>query len=219
MPSNTCYKAIIKGGNTQFIILLLLVEIVSASEEIPVGIQSIADTILKDPTVSACFNSGQSSLGLSKKTKLKNIKVGTPFQRHSLNIDLIKKDSLSKTVTDKLEPKEVWRIPLNENGMAILLVEIVKDSTGKWIIGSVGGHGFALSWGIINKIWAGNKIIFCDAPFWGLFFIPNKGDSNLTTIIPIDEKSENALKYKDAKSYYSKLTSSSEVFDKIRKRK
>jgi hypothetical protein len=197
------------------IILLFLVGIVNATEGVPAEIQSIADTVLKDQLV--CLGV-QTSSGSSQHRKLKHIRVGVPFQSHPLDVSLIVKDSSNLSVTNKIRPGIGWAIPLIENNVPFLLVSVVRNKVGNWKIQGVGAHEFALAWGIINGIWKGHQIILCSAPACAYFFIPDKGDSNLTVIIPVGRKEQNALEPNEATLYYSKLTPSSTIFKAIRER-
>jgi hypothetical protein len=199
------------------IILLFLVGIVNATEEVPAEIQSIADTVLKDQMV--CY-AAQTSPGSPQHRNLKNIRVGVPFQSHPLDVNLIIKDSSDLSVTNKIRPGFGWSIPLMENNVPFLIVNVVKGKEGNWKIQGVGAHEFAAAWGIINRIWKGHQIILCSAPprAGAYFFIPDKGDNNLTVIIPVGRKEQNALEPNEAKSYYSKLTPSSTIFKSIRER-
>lgn len=201
-------------------ILILSFVTIAKADTIPEGVQNIALTVntLSNLADGSKKNQG---FGISKSAKLSEISAVTPIQVYTFDYNQLRNGSNGNSVSSIINPINSWKIPLTEKGQIVSFLDVYNDKSGCWQTVGGGASPIAKSWGVILKVWpksSGYNPIFIETGGRGLyFFVPEKGDSNLTWIKPIDDGVEGAINYKDAFALYSKLTPSKEIIKSLTK--
>lgn len=213
---------VIKSNQEVFMRLTILIIFLCIAsifaDTIPLGVKNVATSLAMLSTLADGTKKDQ-GLGVSKNAKLSDIKIGTPIQPYIIDNKLLQSAVNLNSMRSLIKPGNGWYIPIIENDIIVSFLSVAYYKPDSVVTVGGGSSAFAKSWDVILKVWpksSGYNPILVEIGMNGFFFIPEKGDSNLTRIKPIDDGKENALYYKDAFAYYAKLTSSNEVLSKLR---
>ncbi len=201
------------------IMIFLMLWAVSAvmAEQVPVEVQRVIDSAMagKIPIMNE-ISADPVHIGLDSGTKLSDLQAGQPIHLYGFNNDSLAKLDENAPVSSIIKPLDGWAVPLLLHGKSRLLFLIINTPpTKKWHVTGLGYSGYATDWEKICQIWpesAGYHPIFIGRLIGqAYFYIPEKGDKNLTRFTSSTHKSDNL------DSLYANLESSSfNLFKKVK---
>jgi hypothetical protein len=186
------------------------------AEQVPVEVQRVIDSAMagKIPIMNE-ISADPVHIGLDSGTKLSDLQAGQPIHLYGFNKDSLDKLDESAPVSSIIKPLKGWAVPLILHGKFRLLFLIDLNSSEKWHVDGFGFGGYAISWQTICKIWPESKgyhpIFIGHLIGQAFFYVPEKGDKNLTRFASAMHKSDNL------DSLYANLESSSfNLFKKVK---
>jgi hypothetical protein len=203
--------------NKMAIMVMLGVSAILA-EQVPVEVQKVIDSAISgNDAAMSSFNENAKGIGLDSGIKLSDLKAGEAIHLYWFIADSLDKLTEKAPITSVIKPLNEWMVPLmfQRKAKALLVVVKIPNSTN-WQVGGYGHVGIAKRWEKICQIWPESKgyhPIFIGSLFGpSYFYIPEKGDKNLTPFTPDSHHTESI------ESYYSILDSSNHVLKGIRSR-
>ena len=158
---------------------------VVAAEKVPVEVQRVIDSAM----------AGKYPIMLDAGFKLSDLTAGEPAHLYGFNRDSIEKLGENAPVSSVIKPLNGWVVPLLLHGKSKLLFLINLNQEGKWHVGGIGFDRYAKNWEKICQIWlesAGYHPIFVGHLMGqAYFYVPEKGDKNLTRFRSASHQSNN----------------------------
>jgi len=182
---------------------IISTEVIKAAQE---GLSHYAAMISKQASTNPLFQND--GIGFEKNDPIGQAYLGEGFQLHGIKLDSISNYQENTPVDSILSQINEWLFPvmIGEESKSVLIVDKMKDECRA---GGIGGTEWAAELGKINKQWPRAQgytplLIKIYQAGTYLFTVPQKGSSNLTTIV---YQKKGATESKD----YSKLGNSYDV--------
>jgi hypothetical protein len=190
-------------------ILVMLILGVSAvlAEQVPVEVQQVINDIM----------SGKGNYFTPPNyIKLSAITAGEPIHCSWFVGDSLIKLGEGAPVSSVIKPLDLWAVPLlNKDVTKVLMIIAKPPRDPKWQVLGYGHGSVGRSWEKIRQIWPESAgyhpvLIFAPSDPRGFFYIPEKGDKNLTPLTFPHRQTNNL------DSLYGILDSSRVVLKEIR---
>ena len=175
-----------------FTALLLLVPVCLPAGEAPSEVQSAIGDALRGKWIFEFYEKNKIGWGFDSTTKLSDIRAGEPFQLFRIPQDKFEKANEKSPVDSLITPADDWLVPLYVQGKLMPSVLWIGTRFGwgdKWSAGIRSGKSLIHGWEKIRSIWSEKagyhpKFIAVEIPLMAqaCFFVPEKGDTNLTAI-------------------------------------
>lgn len=204
----------------KFSIILFLLVGHLLGDEVPIEVRYAITRALEGNWAQGYVDVKKNHWGIETDSILFDVKAGEPFQMYVITQEFFKRADENASVSSLITPGD-WYVPVYVNGILLktgILVMKQPQYDQKWTVGSRNIKGLAEAWQQIKKTWPESKgyhpkfvVIQEPALNSACFFIPEKGEDNLTVF------GQYYLWFTPSAGVsYSNLTSSKELLNSLR---
>jgi hypothetical protein len=202
-------------------VMVGLVTCICLAEETPSDVERVASEIMNGPLVRNAVERYATQLGIGPEAKFQDIVAGKPIPQYRLDISAIDEADEDPAVSGLLAEMGVWMVPLLVDGKAVCFFWVVEES-GQWVYGGIGSSPIAKEWQRVCEAWPQQsgynpELVFVDRLSSYYFHVPERGDHNLTPIVPA-LPSDGVAPAKPSYNEYRHIAASAAAILMVRKR-